>query len=80
MIKVGIYGASGYTGQELLRILRNHAGVEVVSITSRRYAGILVSEVFPSLTGLWDFRFENISPDEMAHRADVVFLALPHGV
>lgn len=80
MIKVGIYGASGYTGQELLRILRNHPGVEVIAVTSRRYAGIPVSEVFPCLIGLWDLRFENISPDEMAHRADIVFLALPHGI
>jgi N-acetyl-gamma-glutamyl-phosphate reductase len=40
MIKVGIYGASGYTGQECLRLLLRHSGVEVVAITSRRYAGL----------------------------------------
>jgi len=37
MIKIGIYGASGYTGQELLRLLLRHPKVEVTAVTSRRY-------------------------------------------
>jgi len=80
MVKVGIYGASGYTGQELLRILRNHTGIDLVAATSRRYADTLVSDLFPSLSGLWGFRLEDLSPDELAARVDVIFLALPHGI
>lgn len=43
MISVGIIGASGYTGGELLRLLENHRKVEVVSATSRQYSGVPVS-------------------------------------
>ena len=45
MIKIGIYGASGYTGQELLRHLLAHPEADIVAITSRRYAGVPVADV-----------------------------------
>jgi N-acetyl-gamma-glutamyl-phosphate reductase len=54
MFKVAIYGASGYTGQELLRLLLRHDGVRVVAATSRRYAGVPVFDVYPHLAGLTD--------------------------
>ncbi|MDD5712660.1 MAG: N-acetyl-gamma-glutamyl-phosphate reductase [Smithellaceae bacterium] len=79
MVKVGIYGTSGYTGQELLRILLRHRGVEVSAVTSRRYAGIPVAEVYPHLTGWTKLSFIDASPAEVAGNSDVVFTALPHG-
>jgi len=78
MIKVGIYGASGYTGQECLRLLLRHSGVEVVAITSRRYAGLPIADVYPVFAGLTSLVFMDASPKEVAEQADVIFLALPH--
>jgi len=49
MIKVGIVGGTGYTGVELLRILVTHPEVELAVITSRKEAGMLVADMFPSL-------------------------------
>jgi N-acetyl-gamma-glutamyl-phosphate reductase len=80
MLKAGIYGASGYTGQELLRLLRGHPHTEVVALTSRRYAGLPVSDVYPIFTGLTDQVFTDATPNDIAALADIVFLALPHGV
>ncbi|MBP7765165.1 MAG: N-acetyl-gamma-glutamyl-phosphate reductase [Syntrophaceae bacterium] len=79
-IKTAIFGASGYTGQELIRILSAHPQVELVAATSRRYAGVPVAEVFPSLQGRTSLAYVNASPEEIASGCDVVFLALPHGV
>ncbi|MCX5842509.1 MAG: N-acetyl-gamma-glutamyl-phosphate reductase, partial [Deltaproteobacteria bacterium] len=80
MLKIGIYGASGYTGQELLRLLLGHPHAEVVAVTSRRYAGHPVSDIYPVFLGLTDLSFIDASPEDMAALADVVFLALPHGI
>ena len=80
MLKVGIYGASGYTGQELLRLLLRHPEAEVVAVTSRRYAGIAVADIYPVFVGLTNLQFVDASPEDMAGTADIVFLALPHGV
>lgn len=79
MIKVGIYGGSGYTGQELLRLLLGHPEAKVVATTSRRFAGVPVSEVYPAFAGLTDLVYTNDTPEKMAGEADVIFLALPHG-
>ena len=80
MHKIGIYGASGYTGQELLRLLLRHPQAEVVALTSRRYAGVPVSDIYPVFVGLTDLAFVDASPEDVAGAADIVFLALPHGV
>jgi N-acetyl-gamma-glutamyl-phosphate reductase len=80
MLKVGIYGASGYTGQELLRLLLRHPEAEVVAVTSRRYAGIAVADIYPAFFGLTNLAFVDASPEDVAGAADIVFLALPHGV
>lgn len=80
MLNIGIYGASGYTGQELLRLLLGHPQSNVVALTSRRYAGLPVSDIYPVFLGLTDLAFIDASPEEMAALADIVFLALPHGI
>ena len=79
-IKAAIFGASGYTGQELIRILSAHPQVELVAATSRRYAGAPAAEIFPSLQGRTSLTYVNATPEEIASGCDVVFLALPHGV
>jgi N-acetyl-gamma-glutamyl-phosphate reductase len=80
MVKVGIIGASGYTGGELIRLLANHPGAEVTAITSRTHAGKKLEEVFPSFVG-WDGpRFAGSNSPEAVEDCDLVFLAVPHGV
>ena len=76
--KVAIIGASGYSGQELVRLLLRHPQVEIVQFTSRQYAGKPVSEIFPRFRGQVNATF--IAPDAGKIAADVAFLALPHGV
>lgn len=78
-IKIGIVGATGYTGAELLRLLAQHPHADVAAITSRGEAGVHMADYFPSLRGVYDLRFQ--SPDEAdLARCDAVFFATPHGV
>jgi len=79
MVNVGIVGATGYTGMELMRILIAHPGVELVLATSRKRAGEAVGEAIPRLRGATDLRFTEFDPDEVAVSAELVFLCLPHG-
>ena len=82
-ISVGIVGGTGYTGVELLRILSRHPLVIVKYLTSRSEAGKSVSEIFPSLRGVCDLAFCDMTDETMAMMArdcDVVFFATPHGV
>jgi len=77
--KIGIIGATGYTGSELVRILTNHPDVEIAMITSESRAGELFSDVHPFLQGIADQKLVSINQiDE--YDLDLVFLALPHGV
>jgi N-acetyl-gamma-glutamyl-phosphate reductase len=75
--KVAIVGASGYSGQELIRLLLRHPHVEITHFTSRQYAGKAVADIFPRFRGQIDATF--VEPNVERIDADVVFLALPHG-
>ncbi len=77
-MRVGIVGASGYTGVELARLLSNCDGVELTVATSRQYAGQSLSETFPSLRGIAELVCENLPVEELADRADFFFTAVPH--
>ena len=79
MIRVAICGGSGYTGGELLRILSNHPLITVTAITSERSAGKPVIELFPNLHQYSDLTYEPLRPGNILDKADVFFLALPHG-
>jgi len=80
-IKVAIIGASGYSGQELVRLLTRHPHVQLNCFTSRQYAGQAVADVFPRFRGLLDAAFVEPSVDTVAASgAELTFLALPHGV
>lgn len=79
MIKVGIVGGTGYTGVELLRLLAQHPEVALTAITSRGDAGTSVADMFPSLRGRVDLRFEDPATANLK-ACDVVFFATPNGV
>lgn len=79
MIKVGIVGGTGYTGVELLRLLAQHPDVRLEAITSRKEAGMAVSDMFPNLRGRVDLKFEDPAHAPLA-KCDVVFFATPNGV
>jgi len=76
-ITVGIVGASGYTGEELVRLLRFHPRLELVLLTSRQKAGRAVKENFPWAPD--HLVYCDLEPSEISSLADVFFLALPHG-
>ena len=78
-VRVAVFGASGYAGEELLRILLRHPNAEVVAITSRKNAGEPVSTVFPRFTGA-PLTFVEPKVDEIAAKCDAAILALPHGL
>src|SRR5437588_1390742 len=80
MIRVGIFGGSGYGGSELLRILLFHPHAEVSLVTANEHAGKAVAEVHRNLLGLTELRFV-AAPEEFEGlgELDCVFLALPHG-
>ncbi len=78
-IRVAVFGAAGYAGEELLRLLLRHRGAEIAAVTSRKNEGQPVSAVFPRFTGL-DLRFCAPDVDSIASRCDAAILALPHGL
>lgn len=78
-LKVGIIGATGYTGSELVRLLKDHPRVEICLITSESRAGERFSDVHPFFEGIEDQKLEKAVAVEQ-RELDVMFLALPHGV
>lgn len=80
MIRVGVIGATGYAGAELVRILCGHPDIEVTILTSRQYAGVKFDEIFPSMTGSVNLVCEALSVDRVSESADVIFTALPHKI
>ena len=76
---VAIFGASGYAGAELLRLLSSHPNFEVVAATASSHEGMAVADVQPSLAAAYPgLRMAPTEPG-VADGADVVFCALPHG-
>ena len=76
--KVGIIGATGYTGVELLRLLLHHPEVEVTALTSQKYAGVQIGQVFPSLMKHLQIKCEELAVEQISKKTDFVFTALPH--
>ena len=75
MIRIGIFGATGYTGYELVKLLANHPEAEIVHATSRSSAGRRLSDLYPC-----PYDLPLIAPEraEVAE-IDVAFTCLPHG-
>lgn len=81
--KVAVIGASGYSGEELVGLLLRHPHVELAAVTSRQNAGQTLAQVFPKFAShpkSKALRFSEPKAELLAKQADVVFLALPHGV
>ncbi|WP_299341466.1 N-acetyl-gamma-glutamyl-phosphate reductase [uncultured Prevotella sp.] len=76
MIRIGILGAAGYTGGELIRLLINHPMTEIVFANSESNAGNLVADVHEGLYGETDLRFTGDMPFD---KVDVVFFCFGHG-
>jgi N-acetyl-gamma-glutamyl-phosphate reductase len=75
MVKAGIYGASGYTGFELVKLLSRHPRVRILFATSESHSGTPLSEVFPDAPELALIPAQ----DAPLEKVDVAFLCLPHG-
>lgn len=78
-LRVGIVGATGYTGAELVRLVLGHPHLELGPVVGRSSVGDALDATLPSLRGLVDRTVEAFDPDDLAARSDVVFCALPHG-
>ncbi len=78
MTRVGVIGATGYTGAELVRILCGHPDIELSILTSRQYVGVKFNKVYPSMTNVTDLVCEEFSVDRICEKTDIVFTALPH--
>jgi N-acetyl-gamma-glutamyl-phosphate reductase len=80
MIKSAILGATGYVGQELVRLLAQHPDVELTALSTQSYGGKKITEVFPHLKGTLTLTCEETDLPAAAKACDVVFVSLPHGV
>ena len=79
-MKVSIIGASGYAGEELIRLLHGHPHAEIVHLTSERHTGERISKLYPHLTHIYDNILDSMEDvHRMAVDSDVLFIALPHG-
>ena len=79
-VKVGVIGATGYTGEELVRILAWHPNAEISYASGKEERDAKLQEIFPYLKGRLDLECKAFSENEAAQKCDLVFLSLPHTV
>ena len=77
MIRVGIVGATGYGGRELIRLLAMHPETELVAAASTSVAGQRLADVLPAFRKLTDVVFETFDAEALAKQCDAVFIAVP---
>ena len=78
MFKIGIIGATGYVGAELLRLLLNHPKISVEAISSSSFKGKEISSIYKNFLNKTDLICEDI--DTVIEKTDIIFTALPHGL
>lgn len=76
-LKVGVIGASGYAGAELVRLLLNHKKVDLVGIASHSYTGQSICSLYPGFNGVCHLVFEDM--EKVIDKSDLLFASLPHG-
>lgn len=77
MKKVGVVGATGYAGAELVRLLLTHSYVELVAVSSVSFEGKKIDSIYKNLTGFFDGILTNDT--DVVEKSDIVFCCLPHG-
>jgi N-acetyl-gamma-glutamyl-phosphate reductase len=80
MIKVGVVGATGYAGEEVIKILAKHKGVTISELQAVIDKEEAFSSIFPAFKGRVDILCKKPDPDGMAKNVDLVFLGLPHKI
>ena len=80
MIKIGVVGATGYAGEEVIKILANHKGVKITELSAVIDKEEPFSDIFPAFKGVVDLVCKKPNAEEMAKNVDLVFLGLPHKV
>jgi len=80
MIRVGVIGATGYAGAELVRILSDHPDVQLTALTSRKYAGMKYDSIYPSMAGVVNLACEEFNEDSFCNKVDIIYIALPHRI
>jgi N-acetyl-gamma-glutamyl-phosphate reductase len=79
-IKVGVVGATGYTGEEIVRLLVDHPHVEISYVSGKEDRDVRIQTIFPYLQNKIDLECKAFSVDEAIDKCDLVFLSLPHTV
>ncbi len=79
-IRLGIVGATGYVGLELVRLLAGRQDIRLTRLVSRSFAGQLFSDVYPAFKNVLDLPLTTLEPEELAADCDLVITALPHGI
>lgn len=79
MVRVAVLGATGYTAFETIRLLLRNPQVQITAATTRQEGSPSIASIHPSLTGRLDLKCEDLSPKQIAERADFAFCCLPHG-
>jgi len=80
MVNVGILGATGYVGIEIVRLLHKHPGVNISLVVSQSFAGQKISDVYPSLKKVFEMECQGLDIDKIVDYADIFITALPHGI
>jgi len=80
MLKIGVAGATGYAGEEVIKILINHKGVEITELSAVIEKEEPIASLFPAFKGSLDLICRKPDPERMSKNVDIVFLALPHKV
>ena len=78
-IKIGIVGASGYTGAVLVRLLLDHPNVDISYLGSNTYEGKEINTLYPIFEGITNLKFQKINSNIITKNCDLIFLATPNG-
>lgn len=80
MLKIGIIGATGYTGEEIVKILLRHPFAKVMYLAAKIDKAVPISDIFPHLKGKIDLTCDNLDVKKALELCDLIFLAVPHTV